>query len=183
MKITSPARPGLKAKKSKATIKASVKNVTAKKNIKVKVNKRIVNFTFRNGTVSAQVNLINGENKIEVQATNQSGSASDVSSLIKESRPTIKEQKPQISLTSISSPAGNPFNPGQVSSTIRGTIKNVTKKNQIKILHNGNKLTDFSFNTRTKAFEVVIPIGGNATNKVKITATNSAGSDTKEHTY
>ena len=184
IKFTSPKRPGGKAKSQKTTAKATVSNVTKKDQIKVTFNGKNIDFNFdvRKKQVLIPVDLKSGTNKFVIKATNTGGTASAETSL-KYSPRVAQESKPVITLTSVSTPTANPFNPNVSGSTIIGNIANVSKKDQIKITHNGNTITDFTFNSRTNVFQVSISLANGAANKVKITATNSGGTDTKEHTY
>ncbi len=184
IKFTNPKRPGAKAKSQKTTAKATVSNLTKKDQIKVTFNGKNIDFNFdvRKKQVSIPVNLKSGTNKFLIKATNTGGTASAETSL-KYSPRVVKENKPVITLTSVSTPTANPFNPNVSGSTIIGNVKNISKKDQITITHNGNTITDFTFNSRTGVFQVSISLANGAANKVKITATNSGGTDTKEHTY
>jgi len=180
-----PKRSGKKTKKQKTTIKAMITNVTKKNQIKVTFNGKNVNFSFasRRNEISFPANLKTGNNKFVVKATNEGGTASAETSLKYTPRVVAQESKPVIKITSVSTPTANPFNPNISGRTVIGSIKNISKKDQIKITHNGKQVTDFTFNTRTKVFQVAISLASGAANKVKITATNSGGTDTKEHTY
>ncbi len=184
VRFTNPSRAGSTARSKRFTVKARVKNVDRKQQIVLKMNGRMTNFDFdkNTGNIVAAVQLKDGNNGFSLEATNASGKTT-AKTKVSFQGTTTKIQKPKITITSISTPAANPFNPNASSSTIIGTIQNIDNKNQITITHNGKKITDFTFNTRTKKFEVAISTGGNASNKVKITATNTAGSDTEEHTY
>jgi len=117
-----------------------------------------------------------------IMATNTNGTTSAETNL-KYSPRVAQESKPVITLTSISTPTANPFNPNVSGSTIIGNVKNASKKDQITITHNGNKVTDFTFNSRTGVFQLSISLANEASNKVKFSATNSSGTATKEHTY
>jgi len=181
VKFTNPSKSGTKVKRARTRIEAIVKHIDDKKGISLSLNGKNTNFKFdkKTGKLTAMVRVKEGTNKILIQATNNAGKATATTEMILEARIS----KPEITITSISTPSANPFNPNISSSTISGTIQNVTQKSQITITHNGNKITDFTFNTRSSQFQVSIPIAGNATNKVVIKATNSAGSDTETHTY
>jgi hypothetical protein len=184
IKFTNPKRPGRKAKSQKTTVKATVSNVTKKDQIKVTFNGKNINFSFdvQKKQISIPVDLKSGTNKFVIKATNTSGTASAETTL-KYTPRVAQESKPVITLTSVSTPTANPFNPNISGSTIIGNITNVSRKDQIKITHNGNTITDFTFNSRTNIFQVSISLANGETNKVKITATNTGGTATKEHTY
>jgi hypothetical protein len=184
IKFTNPKRPGKKAKAQNTTVKATVANVTKKDQIKVTFNGKNVDFNFdsRKKEILIPASLKSGTNKFVVKATNKGGATSAETSLRYTPR-VAQENKPVITITSVSTPTANPFNPNISGSTVIGNIKNVSKKDQIKITHNGKEVTDFTFNTRTKVFQASISLANGGKNKVKITATNSSGTDTKEHTY
>ena len=184
IKFTNPKRPGGKAKSQKVTTKAIVSNVKKKDQIKVTFNGNNIDFNFdvQKTQVSIPVNLKRGSNKFVIMATNTNGTTSAETNL-KYSPRVAQESKPVITLTSISTPTANPFNPNVSGSTIIGNVKNASKKDQITITHNGNKVTDFTFNSRTGVFQLSISLANEASNKVKFSATNSSGTATKEHTY
>ncbi|MFK8005399.1 MAG: hypothetical protein AB8H03_03470 [Saprospiraceae bacterium] len=184
IKFTNPKRPGRKARVQKTTVKAALVNVTKKNQVKVTFNGKNVDFTFdiRKKEISIPASLKAGTNTFIVKATNEGGTASAETSLKYTPRVAL-ERKPVITITSVSTPTANPFNPNISGSTVIGNILNVSKKDQIKITHNGKEITDFTFNTRTKVFQVSISLANGAENKVKIIATNDGGTDTKEHTY
>ncbi len=184
IKFTNPKRPGSKARVQKTTVKATVANVTKKSEIKVTFNGKNVDFSFelRKKEISIPTTLTSGTNTFVVKATNKGGTASAETSL-KYTPRVIQDPKPVITITSVSTPTANPFSPNISGSTIIGNVKNVSRKDQVKITHNGKEITDFTFNTRTKVFQVSISLTNGTTNKVKITATNGGGTATKEHTY
>ncbi|HFB99282.1 MAG TPA: hypothetical protein ENJ53_00620 [Phaeodactylibacter sp.] len=183
--FTNPRKPGKNAKGKKTTAKATVKNITKKSQINVLFNGSKISFSFstRKNEVSIPLILKAGNNTISITATNEGGTASAQTSLIFNHKPVPSMQKPKITITSASVPTTNPFNPNVSGSTIIGTIQNISDKSQISITHNGKAIKDFSFNPRSKKFQVAIQLTPNATNKVKITAQNRAGKDTKTHTY
>ncbi len=185
VKFTNPRRRGTSVTKKDYTFQATVQNVQRQNQISVKLNGRSTNFNFdaSRKTITVPSSLKTGTNSIVITATNEGGSTSAETSLIFNSGTTTAVQKPKVTITSVSTPTTNPFNPGVSGSNITGKVENVTSKSQITITHNGNKITDFTYSTSTKQFQVAIQLEANATNKVVITAKTRSGSDQKEHTY
>ena len=188
VKFITPARSGTNAKKQRAIVKISVENVTAKKDIKLSFNqKSLTRFSFdpSKKLVTASIALVSGANKLSIIATNTSGRATAETTINYKNQPTTSNvQKPTIEITSASQPAANPFNPTILRSTIIATIKNVTTKNQITFVVNGNKVTNFTFNPYTGKFQSSIDLKvDGSTNQFKITATNSAGSAEESYQY
>ena len=149
------------------------------------VNGKAASFEFniRKQEVSIPLTLKTGNNAISIVATNQAGKTTAETSLIMKDRPVATVNKPTIKIVSVSTPTANPFNPSVSGSTIIATIQNITDKKDITITHNGNKITDFTFDTRSGRLTVAINLAGNEENKVVIKATNRAGTAEKEHSY
>ncbi|MEM6966098.1 MAG: hypothetical protein AAF573_15135, partial [Bacteroidota bacterium] len=185
IKFTNPRRSGGRAKKKDITIRANVKYVTTKGQIKVSLDGRAVVFNFdsRKQEVTAPITLKNGTNKIVIVASNKAGTTTEEVIVRYKSKPASNVKKPEITITSVSTPTANPLNPTALGSTMIGTVENVTDRSQITITYNGKKITDFTFEPRAKRFQVSIALDASGNNKVIISATNRAGTATKEHTY
>lgn len=90
-------------------------------------------------------------------------------------QPVNSDPPPVVTITN---PFQNPFTASQPMATVTATIENITSKNQIQLLYNGIVNSNFSFTPGTKTFSIGCNlVTGN--NTIEITATNSAGSDSK----
>ena len=187
IKFIVPARTGTTAKRQRYTFRATVENVTSKKDIKLIFNKKTLtqfDFDAKKKVVSASVTLANGVNALDVKATNQAGTTTK-GTAVKYSKPTTtKVEKPTIANLTASQPAAHPFNPTNLRSTINCTIKNLTSKNQVTLLVNGAQVNDFTFNPTTGKFQSSIQLKTDGTvNNFKITAKNSTGSAEESYTF
>lgn len=154
-------------------------NVPAKNNIVVKINHvNTLNFYFNAslGKVTIPLNLLDGNNSVEIVANNAFGTTSK-DCYINYSAPKQAEPLPMVSYV-------NPAQPGLVSAlpayTVTAQVLNVSGQNAISVYYNGLS-TPFTYNAANKqvSFAVNLNMGSNA---VSITANNSSGEDTKTTT-
>lgn len=182
VRITQPAKDGLTVRTARTTLKATTKNVSAKKEITVLLNGKSVAFTFdtRTKLISAALTLKPGSNIVKVKVVNQGGQASAERRITYRGTSDIPtgKQKPEITISSISAPATNPFEPDKARSTIIATIDNISKKSDIVFTYKGQKRTDFTYDTSAKRFQITVDLtrGDNA---FEIKATNKVGTDTE----
>jgi len=178
IRYTNPAKPGAIAKKAKYTIRATVKNVDRKEDIKIKLNGRKLNsfsFDSRTKEVSVNVNLKNGKNNIEIEAKNATGRVTEKSFITYKSV-LVAKNPPKVTINSVSTPAVDPFNPDKGKSTVIAKITNVRSKRDIKFEFNGKSISNFSFNTRTGILQITLDLK-KGTNTFSIKATNGDGQD------
>lgn len=178
VKFTSPTRPGGTVKKERYTVKASVKNVTSKNDIKFIVNKKgITNFTFdaRRKEVYAVVTLIEGKNEFYVKATNESGKTEATTTVIYK-KPVVQKYPPKVNIVSVSDPTVDPFDPNKARSTVIAKLDNVGIKRQITFLFNGKKVTNYAFNKKTKTLTITLDLK-RGENTFVIKASNKDGAD------
>ncbi len=151
---------------SKADLEATVKNVSGKSQIQVKINgSSTSDFTYNNMTkkLSAKVSLRSGNNTILVKATNSKGS--DDASVTVKYNPV---QKPTVKITT---PTNNSKHT-KTSVTLKATIKNVTKKSGVQLYVNG-KSQSFTFSNGNLSANITLK---NGRNELKVKASNTAGS-------
>ncbi len=134
-----PKRKGERTRNASYALQVKVEHVRGKSDISLKVNgKGVQNFTYdsRSMMLHANIALNKGANAIEVKATNQQGSSKATGSLVYEKgRPT--GPKPEVEITNITRPVGNPFNPNVASCSMSATVKNVDGKERISLTLNG----------------------------------------------
>jgi hypothetical protein len=174
--ITSPNINPYNTNTSNANVTATVLNVASQANITVTMNNAPVNnFSYDVNTkvLSLFTNLNNGSNTVTITATNNMGSDTKSTTLVYNNTSIV--QKPSVTITS---PTVNPYTSTTNGAFISATVLNVSSRNNITILVNGNTFSGGTFNTANGqlAFNISLNPG---TNTVMINASNSAGSDSK----
>lgn len=158
-----------------ATFTAAVTN-SSQNAISLKLNGTTVPFTYTNGTVSANLTLVEGGNVVELTAGSNCGTASE-SVTITYNRPltppTVTISAPQNGSTTQTS-----------TSTVNATITNIQNTSGIVFLVNGNPSTSFNFNAANNSFTASVSLNPGV-NTFVITATNQDGqaSDQTSITY
>ncbi|MGK0365171.1 MAG: hypothetical protein ACI85O_002236 [Saprospiraceae bacterium] len=182
VRITQPAKDGMTVRTAKTTLKASTTNVSNKKQVSVLLNGKTVAFTFdvRTKLVSAALTLKSGINTIKVRVLTTGGEATAERRITYRGTNDIPtgKLKPEITISSISAPATNPFEPDKARSTIIAIINNITKKNDIVFTYKGQKRTDFTYNVSEKRFQITVDLT-RGDNDFEIKATNKSGTDTE----
>ncbi len=155
-----------------AQVKATIKNISAKNQIKYLVGGRqLSSFTFNatSGLFTSTVTLGDAPVNVEIIATNNAGSDRDNRVLIYKQKievsaapPTVSIYKPERDIT-IST----------FAYMVEARVTGVTSRNQINVRNNGKTLTNFTFDMRSKVVKVNTQI--NATHKIVITAGNEVG--------
>ncbi len=162
------------------SLTARVKDVVSKNDISLVINGSSVSaFSYNAGTdiLSYTTNLNSGNNSIEITATNTIGSTTASQAIIY-SEPTVVVQAPVVTITN---PNSSPSTTNTNMATVNASISNVIAASQISVMLNGTPTSSFSFNSSTHQFNMNanLVLGSNA---IVITASNSAGSDTKSTT-
>jgi hypothetical protein len=174
-----PKRAGSTVKAAAYEMKANVKNVTDKSQIRLKLNGAVIRdfeYNARGAFITATLTLKEGKNIILLEASNKSGAATAQTDIAyQQAAPSIP--KPEVVIESASQPTVSPFNPDQGRSSVVANVRYIDTKEQISVKVNGTALTDFTFNSATsKVIWVSLLIRGE--NTVEITVTNAAGSAT-----
>ena len=150
---------------------ATVKNVTKKKDVIVKVNGQLqTNFAFNAGSnsVTATIKLNEGNNNIIVSASNSSGSDSD-SKTVK----YVKPSQPKPPVVTITKPSnGSTVKTSKV--TLSSTVKNVTKKSDVTVKLNGANITNFNFSGTSVTASLTVKEGNNS---IVVIGKNKDGQD------
>lgn len=159
------------------TIKANVYYVDDKSGITFKQDgNNNTNFAYNPTTNEFLSNVVlhPGQNLFEITGVNSAGS--DYESVIIVYQ---KEEQPlNPPIVTITNP---PYSPYYSSSDIFGlvsTVLNVDTKSQIRVYLNGVNLSGFSYDHAAKVVNASLNLN-DGTNTVTVTATNSAGSDSK----
>lgn len=156
------------------TLEATIQNVSNSQDITVMVNgSRIGYVDFRNGTLRKDVSLREGRNTITVSARNRFGNAED-RIYVNVSRPVIESPtaRPQVT---ISSPTNSSIT-RNATTNVRAKVKNVRSKNNVQLLVNGSKISNFTFNSLSGLLNANITLTkGN--NNITVKAQNQGGQD------
>ncbi|MEX1190504.1 MAG: hypothetical protein WEA99_00930 [Brumimicrobium sp.] len=154
---------------------ASASNIDNTQQLQLKINGMPSNFNFDLGThqISSNINLNEGNNTVEVIATNDCG--------VDKRTWTIKRDvchDPEISLNT--SPK-IPSNGKMINSSVQfsGSISDVASNN-ISVQHNGDDV-NFVYDEVNESFNLSLNFV-EGSNVIKITATNNCGSDSKTYT-
>ena len=175
--ITQPSGSTYSSTKNTTTIKATIKNVPSKNNVSFKVNNQARNFSYNsaNGTLTATITLVEGNNNVVIKATNNDGSDDD-SVRIRYAIPAAKP--PTVTITK---PANNAI-VTKPTATVKATIKNVPSRNGLTLKVNGVKKTNFTYTNGILTATVTLKLG---TNNIFVEGVNNDGkaSDTAKVTY
>lgn len=158
---------------------AKVIGVNSKNDITLKVNGNVlVNFTYNNLTKELTINqgLILGANTFVITASNASGSVSEAQ-VINYSRPAITPHELAPIVSFIAPSAANSTS-NAILYSVTANVLNVPSASNISVKFNGVPLTNFSYQVSTNklTFKVSLILGNNS---IVVSATNSAGTDSK----
>lgn len=172
VQINEPAHNST-ASDARIRFRASTQHVTAKNQLTLRVNDRVItNFTFngRDGSVTANLTLAEGNNIIELSASTPGGSdqarAQVVFNLVVISNPPVVR---------IQAPANN-SNTENATANLRASVERVTKKEDITIRVNGNPLTNFTYDTRNSLVTASVRLE-QGDNEIVVRAQNRDGND------
>ncbi|MEZ4938157.1 MAG: hypothetical protein R2799_11250 [Crocinitomicaceae bacterium] len=154
-----------------------VENVQSNNQIELKINglpTTNFNYVASSKLMTFHTTLIGGANIFEVTATNNAGQDSKNTTII------LKEENlTQPPIVTFTNPGINPITVNSSLFNVAGTVLNVDNSSQIQVLVNGNTFSSFTFNAITKviSFPTSLMMGNNV---IQITATNNAGTDSKQ---
>ncbi len=174
--FTSPAYNNAKVDKRLATININVQHVLQSSGIQLLVNGRNepnFYFDYENGTLKADIELREGQNEIEVIATNQRGEARDQRTIIYERRYTPSVRRPRVR---INAPQYQESTTREALVVIHATLENIFRKSDIRLTNNGLAIYDFEFNPNTGILRHNLYLQAGI-NQVVIEAQNEAGRD------
>ena len=177
VEITKPSISPYNTSRRNVTIEAKIYNVQDKRDIRFTVDGyENSNFDFTNGVLNATVTVDKYETNVKVEANNNAGTDSDKVVIIWEEEVVETVDKPVVTITSVSNPTVDPFNPDNCRSTVIATILNIDDRNDIDVWLNGQHFTDYNFNTNTQVFQTTVRLRPGS-NQIRIKASNTAGTD------
>lgn len=174
VRITSPSN-GFRTQSASTNIRATVQLVNNRNDIQIDLNGRAFNnFSFSNGTVTANIPLQMGANQIVVRGRNIDGQDEDrinverFEEVIVRRPPTVNIQRPNNNSTST-----------RPSTDLVVSVREVNRTSDIQVLVNGRVFNNFRFDrARQEVTANVALISGN--NSIQVTANNASGSDTDQ---
>ncbi|HLU87912.1 MAG TPA: hypothetical protein VKZ44_09170, partial [Taishania sp.] len=151
------------------TLQATVSNVTSSNNISVKLNNVLIsnyNYNFSTGLLTASIQLAQGSNIIEINASNECGYASNSATISFTKpcdKPTITWKSPSPNSTTTTA-----------SMNIEALINGINNASDVDLYVNGNLVTSASYNRSTKLYKKSINLTkGN--NVIQLVASNNCG--------
>lgn len=176
--ITNPPYTPYTVSNQNFTVTATILNISQANQISFKVNGiNNGNFSFNPNTnvFSSPLMLQQGNNTIQITATNAQGSSSQVATI---NYQVVTIQPPVVT---INYPNQNPFTTNSSLESITATVLNVNSQSQTSVTVNGSPITNYTFNASTHKLTLnAVLING--ANIVQVTGTNTAGSDSKTQT-
>lgn len=179
--ITTPNSNPYTSPQKNTTVVAKISHIYSRNDINFTVNGiTVTNFTYDNSSeiFTYPATLSNGNNSFVITAGTDVGyDSKSVTILYKDPSSPVAP----LPIVMINKPSANPFTTTQATQTVEATVKNVTSKNEIQVTFNGNHNTPFTFSesNKTVSFSCNLTQGSNS---FSITATNTAGVDSKSQT-
>ncbi len=168
VQLVSPSATGTTSSSSALTIIANVKNVNNANELRLfQNNTEYRNFTFVNGQLQFIANLTRGTNTFVITATTSCGTMSQSFD--------VNYQDCTAPKVTITAPANN-ATITSATVALKAKVENVTAKQNISLKLNGIEVSNFTFNTNTKATESTIALQ-QGMNVITVSATNNCGSD------
>lgn len=153
-------------------VRATAQNIASKNDIEVYVNGyQISDFAYYpfDKSVTARINLNEGENSIRIRVTNMDGSNEDIvrftyRSPIVAAPPHVTIQQPSNGLASKTGTAD-----------LQATATNIANSNQIQVTLNGRSQA-FNFDPSSRIITAKLPLDA-GTNTIRVNVSNENGSD------
>jgi hypothetical protein len=160
---------------SSYNVVAQVLHVNSASDITLKIN-GIQSYNFAYSASSKQMtfttNLLLGSNVIEITATNNVGTDTETRTIVR--KKTVPKTPPVVNIT-YPATDNQVFNTPNI--TLVSNVLNVNNASNISVWVNNVPTTAFSYNTATKVLSLPLNMI-EGLNTIKITGTNSAGTDT-----
>ncbi|MFN3916434.1 MAG: hypothetical protein ACK4K0_01720 [Flavobacteriales bacterium] len=155
---------------------ANALNISAAANITLNHNGASIPFTFdaNTGNIASTLTLLEGNNNIEVIASNDCGTATKNTS-ITYTKPVVISPPPVISYVT---PSSYPHTTTNQNVTLTFKVLNITSQAQVGITKDGVVVTNFTYNNANKNVTLTTSLTPGAHTFV-ITATNPSGSASK----
>lgn len=177
VEIVTPSSDPLTTSSANENVVANTTNISTNNQISVTVNNSNVNFNFDSSseTITFNQSLVEGNNEVVIEVTNNDGSASDQTMIIYE-KPVVIEPPVVTFFTPSSSPEVVP----EASFTFTGEVTNLTSENQLQLVVNGQQFSGQTTTLQNGNLQFSFDVPVNATHssyEVTATGTNPAGTD------
>lgn len=174
--ITNPASNPFLTANNQITVNATVVNVTSGSNIFVWANGTAISgfsYNSANSQLTIPLNLMEGNNVLEIKATNNFGSDDKVTNIQYKKQEKLAPP-PVITYVWPSQPS---LTSNAKLYNIKANVTNISSQSQAEVFVNG-QLTNFNFDPSLHQITLQASLMGGS-NQVTINATNAAGSDSK----
>ncbi len=169
--ITNPPTRNSRTTNAAFTIRASVQQVTNKSDITLTFNgnnRQSFYFDSRTGELYTDVNLREGENRIQVSARNAYGTANEDAVVVYERE---RELAPLVTITR---PDRDREETQQPSAIIEADVRRVTRAENVTMTVNGRQFRNFTFDAGREQLRAEIGLE-QGSNYIEINASNAAG--------
>jgi hypothetical protein len=172
-----PASNPTNVQLSSYPVQASVTNVSSPSGINIVCNgQNVTVYSFSNGLLNFNLNLVQGANVLTITGTNTAGSDTKTTTIIYQPAATVLPP-----VVTFINPNTNPINVSVANYAITASVLNVASKNDISVKINGGLTSNFTYSSTSKlvSFSTNLIVGANS---IEIMGTNSAGTDVKTTT-
>lgn len=171
--VTNPSSTTSATAVSSVAINGTVQGIATASELSMKVNgsNTTIAYNATNNTFSSNLSLQEGNNTIQITATNACGTTTS-SITINYTRPLTPP------VVTIINPGQNPYTSTQSTFTLTASVINIQNASQIIFTANGTASTNFSYNPSSNTFTSNVNLV-NGNNTYVITATNPDGTDSE----
>lgn len=177
--ITTPNTSPYTTYVSNSTVVAKLTNIQSKQQVSVRVNNVLVplsQYSWNPSTeeITLNKNMVLGNNIIKVTATNNDGTAYDITTIIFKK----KETPCQNPVITIQTPAQNGSTTSNLALNFVAALQNIANASQLKLKFNGVFISSFNYNNGTKKMTKTLSLN-QGTNVIEVIATNDCGTASK----
>lgn len=142
VKITQPVYDNFTTESESFAVKANISHVANSRDVRFTVNgTEYRNFSYngKNGTFSANINLVEGYNHVKIEAQNPDGYAMDETTII------LKNTLPPMPVVQIVRPYEAQHYTMEPAVRVEAKIYHVDQKDNVRLTINGRRSSNFSF--------------------------------------
>ncbi|MFB6258504.1 MAG: hypothetical protein ABEH38_07405 [Flavobacteriales bacterium] len=179
VRITEPASDPFTSYDPVQGLKANVLNVPEKDSISFRLNGTAHSFEFLSDSnrLKAELDLIQGANRVKVAAWNKEGRASDTRTIIYKKENTLDPPKVWITY-----PSSDPFVVVNPNVTVKAGVEGIASRHDITVVHNGNEVNDFNYYPNNGALTMNRSLDPGA-NTFRIKVQDQGGSDRAQQRF
>ncbi len=160
---------------------ANLKNILRSSDILITLNSSIISFQFKNGRLSADLALQEGENEVWISVQNESGKKDRRLVIICGDDLPITppvSNKPVVSIKFIDNPSA-PSEEGVCTTSINAVVSGVVSAKDVELKVNNTIIEEFNFFPILDRLVADIPLKGGL-NRIVLTGSNVYGSDSDQ---